>query len=202
MSRLHERAEQDPIQVARRDEVLAEGFLDDDAGPFRAPRLRQLFHDGSEERGRDRQVVRRVLGAAELAPERLEGRRVFVVPVDVAKQSAQLGERGTVQAAVLLDAVLRPRAQLVEGPAGLGHADDRHVEVRRAWPSPAARERSSCTPDRPSPRRTRARRSVCRPSPSPCLTPSLRGRLSPRVRRTESASPRAAGSGSPLLRAS
>ena len=201
MSRLHERAEQDPIQVARRGEVLAEGLLDDDAGPFRAPRSRQLLHDGSEERGRDRQVVRRVLCASELAPERLEGRRVFVVPVDVAKQSAQLVERGTVEAAVLLDAVLRPRAQLVERPAGLGHADDRHVEVAALGHRLQRRGRSSCTPDRPSPRRTRARRSVCRPSPSPVSDGRLRG-LSPRVRRTESASPRAAGSGSPLLRAS
>ena len=129
MSRLDERAEQDPIQLARRGEVLAEGLLDDDAGAVRAARSRQLLHDRSEQRRRDREVVRRVLGAAELAPERLERRRVLVVAVDVAQQPAQLGERVAVEAAVLLDALLRPRAQLVEGPAGLGHADDRHVEV-------------------------------------------------------------------------
>ena len=126
---LDERAEQDPIQLARRGEVLAEGLLDDDAGAFRAARLRQLFDDRSEQRRRDRQVVRGVLGAGELAPERREGRRILVVPVDVAQQAAQLGERVAVEAAVLLDAVLRPRAQLVERPAGLGHADDRHIEV-------------------------------------------------------------------------
>jgi hypothetical protein len=34
---LDERAEQDPIQVARRGEVLPEGLLDDDAAPCRAP---------------------------------------------------------------------------------------------------------------------------------------------------------------------
>ena len=42
---LDERAEQDPIQLARRGEVLPEGLLDDDAGALRAARSRQLFHD-------------------------------------------------------------------------------------------------------------------------------------------------------------
>ena len=70
-----------------------------------------------------------VLRSSELAAERLESRRVFVVPIHVLKQSAQLCERVTIQASVLLDAVLRPCAQLVEGPAGLGHADHRHIKV-------------------------------------------------------------------------
>ena len=94
---LHERAEQDPIQLARRDEVLPEGLLDDDARTFRATRLRQLFHHRSKERGRDRKVMRRVLCASELTPERLEGLRIFVVSVDIAKQSRQFGECVTIQ---------------------------------------------------------------------------------------------------------
>ncbi len=129
MSLLHERPEKDSIQLARRDEVPAEGFLDDDSGPFRASRSSQLFDDGSEERGWDRQVMRGVLCAPEFASERLEGVRIFVVAVDVAQSAAQLVERGTVQAPVFLDALLRARAQLVEGPASLGHADHRNVEV-------------------------------------------------------------------------
>ena len=55
--------------------------------------------------------------------------RVVVVAVDVAQQAAQLVEGRRVEAAVFLDAVARPRLELVEGPAGLGHADDRHVQV-------------------------------------------------------------------------
>ena len=55
---LDERAEQDPIQLARRGEVLAEWLLDDDAGALRAARSRQLLDDGSEQRRRDREVVR------------------------------------------------------------------------------------------------------------------------------------------------
>jgi hypothetical protein len=127
---LHEHTEQDPIQFSRRDEVRAEGFLDDDAGSFRASRSSQLFDDGPEERGWDREVVRGVRCVPErAASERLERRRLSVVAVDVSKQSAQLRERVPVQPPVLLDALLRARAQLVEGPARLGDADDRHVEV-------------------------------------------------------------------------
>ena len=107
---LHERAEQDPIQVARRGEVLPEGLLDDDASPLRAPRLRELLHHGSEQRRRDRKIVGRVLGVSKLISQRLEGRRIFVVSVDVAQQSRQLGECVTVEAAVFLDALLRSHA--------------------------------------------------------------------------------------------
>ena len=42
---LDERAEQDPIQIARRGEVVPEGLLDDDAGALGAAGLGQLFHD-------------------------------------------------------------------------------------------------------------------------------------------------------------
>ena len=126
---LDEGAVQDPIQGPRRDEVVAKGFLDHHAASFRAPRSSELFHDGSEERGGDRQVVGGMRRVSELASQRLEGCRVPVVAVDVAKQARQLGERGPVQAAVLLDALLRPRAQLVEGPAGLGDTDDRYLEL-------------------------------------------------------------------------
>ena len=126
---LHEGPEEDPIQLSRRGEVLAEGLLDDDPGAVRAARSRQLLHDRSEERRRNREVVGRVLGAGELAPERLERRRILVVAVDVAEQPAQRGEGVGVEAAVLLDALSRPRLQLIEVPTRLGHADDRHVEV-------------------------------------------------------------------------
>ncbi len=121
--------EQDPVQLARRRQVVAEGLFDHDAGPLRASGLRQLLHDGSEERGRDRQVVRRVLGTAERLSQRGEGCRILVVSVDVAKPAGELVERGPVQSAILLDAVLRPRAQLVERPVGLGDADDRDLEL-------------------------------------------------------------------------
>ena len=190
-----------PIQIARRGEVLPEGLLDDDAGSFRAPRLGQLLHDRTEERGRDREVVRRVRRAAELAPERRKGRRVLVVPVDVLKQSAQLVERGTVEAAVLLDALLRPRAQLVERPAGLGHADDRHVETATLGHRLQRGEDLLVGQIARRPEK-HERVGMCVAHRHPRAQAVTSWRLSRRVRRTESASPRAAGSGSPLLRAS
>ena len=73
--------------------------------------------------------MRRVLCGAELLAYRVKRGGIVVVAVNVAKQRAQLVEGGTVQAAVLLDARPRPRAQLFEGPARLGDPDDRHVEV-------------------------------------------------------------------------
>ena len=125
---LDERAEQGPVQVARRREVLAEGLFDDDTGPRRAAGRGQLLDDRSEKRGRNGEVMRRMRRGAELAAERRERRRVRVVPIDIAELRTQLCEGITVEPAILLDAVLRPRAQLVERPAGLGHADDRDVE--------------------------------------------------------------------------
>ena len=70
--RLVEVAEQDAIEVLGRGEVPAERFFDDDAATPGAARLAQLFHDHCEHRGRDGQVMGRVLGGAEFlrkAPE-------------------------------------------------------------------------------------------------------------------------------------
>ena len=66
---------------------MAERFFDDDAGPCGAARFDQLFHDRSEQMRRDRQIVRRSLGAFQFFAERLERRLVFVVTVHVAQQS-------------------------------------------------------------------------------------------------------------------
>src|SRR6266550_1588167 len=69
------------------------------------------------------------LGGAELLANGLEGRRVLVVAVHVTQHAAQRVERRGIESAVLLDAVARAGAELVDPPAGLGHADHRHVEV-------------------------------------------------------------------------
>ena len=99
----------------------------------RAPRVQsarcELLDDRAEQRRRDREVVRGMDGAVELAAQRGERRRVGVVAVDVAQQRQELRERRLVDAAVLREAVARPRAELVEVPARLRDADDGHVEV-------------------------------------------------------------------------
>ena len=132
---LDECAEQHPIQLASRRQVLAEWLLDHHARAGGAARLRQLLDDRTEQRRRNRQVVRRLGGAAELAAERRKGRRILVVAVDVLKLREKLVEGRAIDAAVLLDAVARARPQLLEIPPGLGHADHRHVEL----PSPGQR---------------------------------------------------------------
>ena len=97
---LGERAEQDPVQGTRRHQIRPEWFLDDDAGTVGASRMRQLFDDGSEKRGGDRQVVHGVLRAAELTPKCRKGRRVCVVAVDVAQQPEEPFESRTMDATV------------------------------------------------------------------------------------------------------
>ena len=118
------------VERARRCEVVPEGLLDHDPGARRAAGLAELLDDRAEEAGRDRQVVRRMLRAAERLAQRREGGRVAVVAVDVLEQRHELRERGLVDAAaVLLQARARPLHELLGRPARLGDADDRDVEV-------------------------------------------------------------------------
>ena len=121
---------------------------------------------------RDGEVVRRPLRRTELLADGLEGCRIVVVAVDVAQQTGQLLERRRIDAAaVLLEAVARPRLELVELPAGLGHADHGHVEVAPLEHRLQRRERSSCRPDRRWRRRTPVRRIGVRSCSSRLLYP-------------------------------
>src|SRR5439155_17756020 len=108
---LVEGAELRAVEGLRRGEVTAEGLFDDDASAVGAARQGQPFHDESEQRGRDGEVVRRALGGAELLANGLEGRRVLVVAVHVTQQAAQRVERRGIESAVLLDAVARAGAE-------------------------------------------------------------------------------------------
>ena len=54
----------------------------------------------------------RVPGRAEFRPQGGEGRGILVVAIDVAQQRGQLCESHRVEAAVLLDTLLRPRLKL------------------------------------------------------------------------------------------
>jgi hypothetical protein len=124
-----EGSEQDPVELPRGGDVVAERLLDDDAGAVHTARLGELVHDQFEHHGRDGKVVRRPPGGTELFADGLERRRVLVVAIDVAQQAAQLTERRGIEPSVLLGAVLGTGLELFEVPAGLRHADDRHVEV-------------------------------------------------------------------------
>ncbi len=122
-------SEQNPVQCPGRPEVCPKGLFDDHAGAFRAARLAELLDDRTEEHRRYGEVVRRTLRGAEFFADGRKRGEVLVVAVDVAQQAAELFEGRAVETAVLFEAVLRTRPQLVEGPGGLGHADDRHVEM-------------------------------------------------------------------------
>src|SRR4030095_8042903 len=89
---LIEGAEQDLIKLLRRGEVVPEGFLNDNASAFGTVCLGQLFHDEPEQCRRDGEVVRRPLCGAELLTNGLKGRRVFIVAINIAQQTAELVE--------------------------------------------------------------------------------------------------------------
>jgi hypothetical protein len=83
--RLVETSEQDPVELPRRGEIVAERLLDDDAGAVPTAGIAELLHDQLEQHGRDGQVVRRLPDGAQLLANGLERRRVLVVAVDVAQ---------------------------------------------------------------------------------------------------------------------
>jgi hypothetical protein len=106
---LVEGLQQDVVQRQCRIEVVAEGLLDDDARALGAARAGELLDDGTEQRRRDGQVVRRPPGVAGQLAQGDEGRRVGVVARDIAQQPGKMLEIRRVQAAVLLDARARWR---------------------------------------------------------------------------------------------
>src|SRR5262249_58956983 len=117
------------IELLRRGEITAEGFLDDDPGAGRTARLGQLLDDELEHRGRYGEVVRRALRGAEVLANARKRRGVSVVAVDVAQQAGQDLERTGIEPTVLVDAVAGAGAELLQRPSGLRDADDRDVEM-------------------------------------------------------------------------
>jgi hypothetical protein len=73
--------------------------------------------------------VGRTFGGAELPPDSVERGRALIVAVDVAQQTAELIESGTIHAAVLLDTVEGPCAELIEIPRRFCNADHGHIEI-------------------------------------------------------------------------
>ena len=55
-------------------------------------------------------------------------RGIVIVAIHIAQQRVELGKAGGVEAAMLLNAVLRPCSELVECPARLGDANYRHMQ--------------------------------------------------------------------------
>src|SRR6202040_1573856 len=73
--------------------------------------------------------MRRTMRVLELLAERRERRRVLVVAVNVVQQGGQLFESCRIDAAVFLQAVVRPRAKLIQIPSGLGYTNHRYIKM-------------------------------------------------------------------------
>ena len=88
-----------------------------------------MLHDRSEECGRDRQIVRRVLRFFQFFAQRLEGHRIRVVAVNITQQTAQFFESCGVESPVFLEAVFCPSPKLIHVPTSLCYTDDGYIEV-------------------------------------------------------------------------
>ena len=120
---------QRPVELLCRGQVAAEGLFDDDSRVLRTPRLRQTLHHGREHAGRDGEIVQRTRRPVECLPQTLVRRRILVVAADVLQPRRQFHKRVGIDSAIVLEAVARPLAQLVQRPAGAGHAYDRHIQL-------------------------------------------------------------------------
>ena len=123
-------AEQDPIEVPRRSQVVAERLFDDDAAPRVAVRLGELLDDQcrtaraeSPDSGPAAARRRAPCGAPGTSPGRCSRR-----PHSAASRTASRTPRRS-RPPCFSRLSARPRLELVEIPARLGHADHRHVEV-------------------------------------------------------------------------
>ncbi len=116
---------QSAIELLCGRQIVAERLFDDHARVVGAAGFRESFGDCSEQAGRHGQIVQRRLGIAQLLAQLGEGGRIGIVAVDVAQQADELFKGRLLQAAMLFQALLGARFQLIEIPTGLGNADDR-----------------------------------------------------------------------------
>src|SRR5882724_7845921 len=73
--------------------------------------------------------MRRTMRVLELFAERRESRRVLVVTINVAQQADQLFESRRIDAAVFLQAIVRPRPKLIQIPSCFGYANHGYIKM-------------------------------------------------------------------------
>lgn len=116
------------VEVARRLQVVAERLLDRHPRPLQQVGLRQVLHDGREQRRRHLEVVERMRVRIDLLGELLVEIGIGDVAVQVGDPAGQPVEHRVVELlAGFLDGVARPVQQLLGGDVVAGHADDRVV---------------------------------------------------------------------------
>ena len=127
--RFRKRPMQCSVQRLGGGEVSAEWLFDDDARAVMTVRPGQPFGHGREQLRRNREVIQRPTRSAERGSQLPERLGIVVVAVDVLQVRRQRGKRARIDAAVLLETVVRARSECVEVHRRLRHADDRHLEV-------------------------------------------------------------------------
>ncbi len=116
---------EDAAQRGRRFAVAAERLLHHEPRILGAARFGELRRHLGEQRRWDGEIVQGALGIAHLLAQLREHIRIGIVAVHVAQLAQELLEGiGVDVAAMRLDAVGRALLELVEAPAGLGHADN------------------------------------------------------------------------------
>lgn len=116
-------------QRPRGREVTTEGLLDDDARAAGAAGLAERLNHAREHARRDREIVKRVLGTAELFAERGVSGDGAVVAADVVEPLRELGEDCLVEGAAILDTLACACAKVIYGPLQPRDSDDGHLEM-------------------------------------------------------------------------
>ena len=79
------------LRLCAEAKISTERLFDDDARIGGAARFGQLFHDQSEQHGRDGEIVRRSLRRAQLLADGLKRGRIVVVAVNIPQQAGSAG---------------------------------------------------------------------------------------------------------------
>ena len=127
---LGKRLVQHVIELARRDQIAAEGLFDDHAGILGSiSDSAESLHHHRKHRAEESPGSASAIARRPAWPQLCVGLVVVVVAVDVTHQLAELLEGRLIHAAAKLrNAVAGALAQLFNRPAGLGDADDRHIQ--------------------------------------------------------------------------
>src|SRR5436309_13293616 len=88
-----------------------------------------MGHDGGKHARRNGQVMKRSFRRTECPTQKLIGRGVLIIAIDVLEPGRKLIKRLWVHSSVMLQTVSRPFLQSVKAPPRLGDADDRNIEV-------------------------------------------------------------------------
>ena len=120
------------VELARRGQIAAERFLDDDARLPGKTRRAESPDDDREQCRRNRQVIGRALCVCQRLPERVEGALVVVIAAHILQQRQQPLKRLRLNdGTVVPDAVRHTRTQLLDVPCRRGDADHRHGQRAR-----------------------------------------------------------------------